>query len=91
MLWRTKGALNVDIPVAEFLNIKELKMLGVTSTHNVKSNQGRNFKLSSWNNIERKIYILELWMWGSIVKYYLNHYFRSLGIWIMNTEHVPYS
>lgn len=60
MLWRTKGALNVDIPVAEFLNIKELKMLGVTSTHNVKSNQGRNFKLSSWNNIERKIYILEL-------------------------------
>lgn len=38
------------------LNVKKIKMLRVTNTLNVKSNQGRNFKLSNWNNIERKIY-----------------------------------
>lgn len=49
--------MKVGICVAESLNVKKMKMLGVISARNVKNNQGGKFKLSSWNNTES--YILE--------------------------------
>ena len=51
--------MKVGVCVAELLNVKKIKMLRIISTLNVKSNQGRNLKLSSWHDIERKRYILE--------------------------------